>query len=141
MKVAESSISLPITEPKQSALESKLEDFALLTKLPWVETFAVTGTLAEVEPEDDLKREDAMYVASVDGYICIWLAHRGRIVAWSHVMMRIAASLEAVEMGRKLLQQHKEPFQRSVRVLSTPHLASHTADPSTTTPRCSSLTV
>jgi hypothetical protein len=48
----------------KAALDSKLQDFAQLSKLPWVESFLVTATLADVEPEDDLKREDAMYVCA-----------------------------------------------------------------------------
>ncbi len=50
-------------------MESKLEDFALLKKLPWVETFYVESALPEVDPEDDLKREDAMYICS--GFLCL----------------------------------------------------------------------
>lgn len=43
-------------------MESKLEDFALTSKLSWVEQFTLMSALPEVDPEDDLKREDAMFV-------------------------------------------------------------------------------
>ncbi len=43
-------------------MSSKLEDFQLTNKLSWVEQFLVVSALPEVDPEDELKREDAMSV-------------------------------------------------------------------------------
>ena len=51
-------------------LESKLDDFKLTHTLPWVEQFLITSALPAVDPEDDLKREEAMYALFVPLFSC-----------------------------------------------------------------------
>eukprot|EP00056_Hartaetosiga_gracilis_P003964 m.69885 g.69885 ORF g.69885 m.69885 type:complete len:393 (+) comp11649_c0_seq2:1155-2333(+) len=75
-----------VPKDKTLAIESKIDEFGIISGLDWVESFLVDGgkVPAGVNPNDDIKREDEFY----------------------------ALAKAAAENAKKLLKEHKVSIQR-----------------------------
>jgi len=75
-----------VPKDAQQALSTKLNEFQISQKLPWVETFLIeSGELPEdLNPDEDFEREDAFYDLTLD----------------------------AVLKGQQLLRKHNVPIER-----------------------------
>ena len=89
----------------QAALESKIDEFQVSKGMAWVEKFILQSELPDVDPEDDLKREEAMCVDFMTHQYCA-------IVQPYDSRYRMTAALDAVNQAKKLLHEHKEPYMR-----------------------------
>ena len=94
-------------------METKIEDFKLSDAMSWEETFLVTGKAAalpaDTDPDDDFKREDALYVDAAHGHRRLCTHHRPVRLNWTdpypHPLSQLRGGIGCGGGGRSAPEQ------------------------------------